>query len=174
VVNVGRKDPSKDYKTFFKAIESVCQKFRKVNFLQIGADLGPCVCSDCGEGCTFESIGKINHQELANYYHAADMYVSSSAHESFGKVVVEAMSCGLPVVATATTGSKEIIKDGETGFLVPVGDSEMLARKILYLLNNPETAKQMGQKARQMAYERFDNEKITKEIVGFWKELIKH
>ena len=118
------------------------------------------------------SSGRIKQKELVNYYHAADVYVSSSKHESFGKVLIEAMAAGLPVVATATTGSQEIIKDGLNGFLVPIGDSQALARKILYLLNNPAKAKEMGENGRRMVKEKFDQQKIIKKIVKFWQDLI--
>jgi len=84
------------------------------------------------------------------------------------------MACGLPVIATDTTGSKEIIKDGVNGFLVPIGDSEALSRKILYLLNNPDKAKEIGKAGKQMIIEKFNQEKIIEKIVKFWKDLKKN
>jgi len=77
------------------------------------------------------------------------------------------------LVATATTGSKEIIVDGVNGFLVPVGDSATLAKKILFLLNNSEKAKEMGQAGRKMVKERFGKEKIIGQMIGFWEDLSK-
>jgi glycosyltransferase involved in cell wall biosynthesis len=131
IINVGRKDPSKDYSTLFKAINLVYQDYKNLAFWQIGADFYLPEKIKADDNLILDSKGKIDQQELINYYQAADIYVSSSCSESFGKVLIEAMAAGLPVVATATTGSKEIVKDGENGFLVPVGDSEALARKIL-------------------------------------------
>ena len=61
------------------------------------------------------------------------MYVSSSAHESFGKVLVEANACGKPVVAKTTTGAKDIVNDGVNAYLVPVGDAQALAEKKMLL-----------------------------------------
>jgi len=173
IINVGRDDPSKDYDTLIKAIKLVREKYSKLSFWQIGADLPLGDKIKIDENVVLLSTGKIGQKELVNYYHASDIYVSSSRHESFGKVLIEAMAAGLPVVATATTGSKEIVRDGVSGYLVPIGDSSLLARKILYLLNNPDKAKKMGQTGRQIAKEKFDQEKVIKKIIKFWQDLAK-
>ncbi len=171
IINVGRQDPSKDYSTLYKATVLIYSDYKRLVFWQVGNKdyLPEKIKTD--ENLILISSGRIKQKELVNYYHAADVYVSSSKHESFGKVLIEAMAAGLPVVATATTGSQEIIKDGLNGFLVPIGDSQALARKILYLLNNPAKAKEMGENGRQMVKERFDQQKIIKKIIDFWQDL---
>ncbi len=116
IINVGRKDPSKDYKTLYKAINLVYQDYKKLAFVQIGSNVYLPEKIKADENLILNSVDTINQKELTNYYHASDIYVSSSCSESFGKVLIEAMAAGLPVIATATTGSKEIIKDGENGF----------------------------------------------------------
>lgn len=169
IINVGRQDPSKDYDTLLKAISLVYDKYKNFAFWQVGGHISSVRTS---EGLIWSSTGKIEQTELTNYYHASDIYVSSSVHESFGKVLVEAMAAGLPVVATSTTGSKEIIVNGKNGFLVPIGDSQALAKKILYLLNNPEKAKQMGEVGKKIAKNKFDRQKNIKKIVNFWQDLV--
>ncbi len=101
------------------------------------------------------------------------MYVSSSAHESFGKVLVEANACAKPVVATATTGARDIVQDGVNGYLVPVGDAAALAEKIVYLLQHPDEAKAMGERGRKLVAERFDGRKNTEAIIQFWQDIVK-
>jgi len=171
IINVGRQDPSKDYSTLYKTIALIYNDYKRLAFWQVGNKdyLPEKIKTD--ENLILISSGKVKQEELANYYHAADVYVSSSRHESFGKVLIEAMAAGLPVVATATTGSKEIVKDGENGFLVSIGDSQALARKVLYLLNNPAKAKEMGENGRKMVKEKFNQQKIIKRIVKFWQDL---
>jgi len=173
LINVGRKDPSKDYKTLYKAIGLVYQDYKKLAFWQIGSNeyLPEKIKAD--QNLVLTSTDKISQEELSNYYHASNIYISSSCSESFGKVLIEAMAAGLPVIATETTGSKEIIKNGENGFLVPIGDSDALAKKISFLLNDPEKAKEMGQAGRKIVRGKFNQEKITKKMIRFWKELIK-
>jgi len=171
IINVGRKDPSKDYATLYKAISLVYEDYKKLAFWQIGTDVYLREKIKADENLILTSTDKINQEELTNYYHASDIYVSSSKHESFGKVLIEVMAAGLPVVATATTGSKEIIKDRVNGFLVPIEDSQTLAKKILYLLNNPAKAKQMGEAGRKIVKERFNQQKIIQQIIKFWQDL---
>jgi len=173
IINVGRDDPSKDYDTLIETIKLVREKYSKLSFWQIGADLPLGDKIKIDENMVLLSTDKIDQKELVNYYHASDVYVSSSCHESFGKVLVEAMAAGLPVVATDTTGSKEIVRNGISGYLVPIGDSVALARKILHLLNNSDQAKKMGQAGRQIAKEKFDQEKVIKKIIKFWQDLVK-
>ena len=81
------------------------------------------------------------------------------------------MAAGLPVVVTKTTGSREIVVDEVNGFLVPIGDSQALARKILFLLNNPDKAKEMGQMGRKMVKEKFNQQKTINKIIKFWQDL---
>lgn len=165
IINVGRNDSSKDYPTLLETAELIGNKLKNLAFWQIGAEL------DVNDSI-FVSTGKMEQKDLINYYHAADVYLSSSCHESFGKVLIEAMVAGLPIVATATTGSKEIINEGENGFLVPIGDSQTLAKKTIYLLNNPEIAKRMGENGRRIAKEKFDKDINLQKIINFWKDLI--
>lgn len=172
IINVGRKDPSKDYKTLYQAIKLVYDNYKNLAFWQAGNQDNLAGEIKADENLTLTSVGKIGQEELTNYYHASDIYVSSSKHESFGKVLVEAMAAGLPVVATATTGSQEIVKDGVNGFLAPIGDSAALVKKILCLLDNPEMAREMGQAGRKMVKERFDQEKVIEKIIKFWEELV--
>ena len=87
---------------------------------------------------------------------ALDVVVlSSSAPEPFGRVVIEGMAAGKPVVATAAGGVPEIITDGVDGLLVPAKDSKAMARAITWLLSNPECAKKMGAAARQRVVQDF-------------------
>lgn len=91
------------------------------------------------------------------YMRAADALVLSSKSEGFGHVIVEAMACGTPVVATDCPGGpSEIIDDGTYGQLVPVGDHEALAEAITATLANPIEKKRLLERAR-----RFEYDKIT-------------
>ena len=79
----------------------------------------------------------------------ADIYVSSSDHEGFPNVVLEAMTAGLPVVATTAGGTVDLVRDGETGFHVAVGDEHALVDHVLALATSPELRRRLGIAGRQ-------------------------
>jgi glycosyltransferase involved in cell wall biosynthesis len=116
--------------------------------------------------------GYIPRDQLPHYYAASDVVVVPSLQEGWGLVATEAMATGKPVIGTKVGGIPDQIIDGYNGFLVPPRDPEAIARKILELLENPEKAKEMGKKARQLAEEKFDIEIRVKKIVTLYKELL--
>jgi glycosyltransferase involved in cell wall biosynthesis len=90
-------------------------------------------------------LGAVSEDCKFQYLAAADMFVLPSAHEGFGLVFLEAMHCGLPVIAGASGGQTDFLRDGETGFLVPVGAVEVLADSILHLANDERLRRQMSE-----------------------------
>lgn len=90
----------------------------------------------------------------------ADIFLLPSQSESFGLAALEAMSCGVPVVATTAGGIPEVVRHGETGFLAEIGDIERMARYCLDLLSNPKKHQLFRERARQRALE-FDTERIV-------------
>ena len=86
-------------------------------------------------------------ENVANSLSIFDIKVLPSLREGFGLVIVEAMTMGKPVIASNVGGVHEILKEGETGLLVPPKNPKAIAEKINYLLNNEEKAKSMGIKA---------------------------
>ncbi|HOZ36567.1 MAG TPA: glycosyltransferase family 4 protein [bacterium] len=117
-------------------------------------------------------LGQINYQSLLNYFHAADIFVLASRHESFGKVILEAAAAGKPTVASATTGAKEIILDGQTGFLVPVNNAKKFTDKITLLLSESDLAHQMGANAYQHVWQKYDWLASIKNVVNYWQTII--
>ena len=73
-------------------------------------------------------------------------------------MVFEAMSAGLPVIATAVSGIPEIVEEGQTGFLIQPGDEAALADKMRWMLEHPKDAQQMGRQAYDFATQRFSSE----------------
>jgi len=82
--------------------------------------------------------------DIGECLHAADICTASSIREGFGMNVVEAMYCGLPVVATDNRGHVSVIRDGENGFLVRVGDYEKMARRVIELSENAKLRAQFA------------------------------
>lgn len=116
-------------------------------------------------------LGAINHNDLPDYYRACDFFVLPSTNESFGKVLIEAAAAGKTSVASKTLGAQEIIKDGETGFIVSVNDKNELKDKILKLLTDDELRRKMGNSACENAYNEYGWEKNTNKIINMWREI---
>jgi glycosyltransferase involved in cell wall biosynthesis len=85
-------------------------------------------------------------KDALSLINAADVFVLPSRAEPFGLVLLEAMALGKPVVSMAAGGPLEIVKSGETGFLVPPGDTAVLAGAIIALLRDPEMRRTTGKK----------------------------
>lgn len=116
-------------------------------------------------------LGAIDHNDLPSYYRVCDFFVLPSTNESFGKVLLEAAAAGKTSVASKTLGAQEIIKDGETGFIVPINDKNELKNKILKLLTGDELRKRMGDSARENAYNEYGFEKNTEKIINMWRKI---
>lgn len=82
--------------------------------------------------------GERSHEDVIRFMRAADVFALPSLTEAFGIVLLEAMSCGLPVVASDVNGIPSLVSDGQNGFLVPARDEGALARKITRVLAHPE------------------------------------
>jgi len=105
--------------------------------------------------------GLVPRNELAKYYASCDVYVQPSLSETFPSTIREAMSVGRPVIATKVGFVEEHIIDSVNGFLVPRGDVEGIASKVLLLLSDEDLRLKMGVKAREYAERNFDWDKIA-------------
>lgn len=112
----------------------------------------------------FTSAIEIN--ELPKYYNLADVLVLPSVDksEAFGIVLIEAMSCGKPVIASNLPGVRSVVNNGENGFLVEPKNVDQLAEKISYILNNPDIAKQFGEYGRRKVLEKYDMQNVGKKL----------
>jgi glycosyltransferase involved in cell wall biosynthesis len=118
-------------------------------------------------------IDGVNHSELAGWYRRADVFVFPSLwNEPFGMPPTEAMSAGLPVVATRSGALPEIVVDGETGILVERGDVDGLAEALLALLGDPGKGRKMGAAGRARVLEHFNWEGHTDNWLGVYRDLL--
>ena len=90
----------------------------------------------------------------------ADLFVLPSRNESFGLAALEAMSVAVPVIGSTAEGLPELVRSGETGYLMPVGDAEGMARRAIEVLSDPARHKAMSEASRRLAIERYDVERI--------------
>ena len=166
---VGRLDPVKGLNVLFDAL---CQLLRRLEGHQriclavIGGDT-----PETGEALREEAVcldevreryglkemvaflGSRSQDTLPYYYSAADLCVMPSLYESFGMVALEAMACGTPVVASRVGGLPYVVRDGETGLLVPENDACALADGLYLLLTDQSLRRRLGARGQEVAQE---------------------
>jgi len=116
--------------------------------------------------------GEVRHRNVREYYAAADVFVFPTLYEGLAKALLEAMACGLPVVATNTGGNPDVITDGNNGLLVEPGDVEGLASALTSLLLSPRLAKKLGKNARDTVKKHFTWRIAAEKIMGVYEELL--
>ncbi len=104
--------------------------------------------------------------------HAADVYVSSSWSEGLGTSVLEGLACGVPVVATVAGGIPEMIRNGETGYLVPNRDPNALANALLEAINDMDAARTMAARGPGFVAENFSVERMVADTTKVYEELL--
>jgi len=97
--------------------------------------------------------------DIKNFLNTVDIFILTSHWEGFGYVLIEAMLCGLPVIAFNTSSNPEIVEDGKTGYLIQPYDMVTLTEAVERLRLNPAEAQEMGRKGRSRALELFDFQK---------------
>ncbi|HUR82438.1 MAG TPA: N-acetyl-alpha-D-glucosaminyl L-malate synthase BshA [Thermoanaerobaculia bacterium] len=102
-----------------------------------------------------------NVPNLEEVLGACDLFLLPSETESFGMAALEALASEVPVIATRAGGLPEVVTEGDTGFLLPVGDVAGMAERGIEILANDELRKRMGKRGRELAVENFDEEKIV-------------
>ena len=120
-----------------------------------------------------ESLGHLSDKHaIKDFYKKSSIFVMPSLCEPFGLVFLEAMAYKLPCIGTDRDAMPEIIQNGKNGFLVPMGDSQSLAEKIIFLLKNTSHMKQLGDHAQRYVREHFRWEKTTERIDDCLKNII--
>ena len=121
-----------------------------------------------------ESVGSKSGDELLAYYVAADCFVMPSYREGFPNTVMEAGALGLPSIVTDINGSREIIKDGINGMIVPPQNEDGLYQAMVIMLTSNIERKKMADNARKMISDRFEQSYVRKCLYEFYDEIIKN
>ena len=118
--------------------------------------------------------GQVDRKTIPKYFAACDVFVLASVVEAAGNVLFEAMSAGRPVVCTNSGGPQEYVRNGETGYVVPVGDVDALASRIRQLLADPALQDRLGSEARRVTIGEFDYARMVSDLIEVYRELVGH
>lgn len=105
-------------------------------------------------------LGTIENKNISSVYKNSHVFVSMQREESFGQIFIEAMACGLPIIATETVGARTIINKNNFGIIIPQEDVNMFAEKMLLLIKNKTLAKEMSGEARKIFENNYDWEDV--------------
>jgi len=129
--------------------------------------------ADLGLSTQVSMAGHLPRQELEPYLAKAWVQVMPSRWaEPFGLVAAEAMMRGTAVIVSDSGGLAELVQDGDTGFLVPPGDSEALATRLLQVLHSRDVAEHIGQAGRTMALACLSERTVVDRFVEVYQQLI--
>lgn len=123
-----------------------------------------------GDNVTFH--GHVDQDVLQEYLAEARAFVHPSRSESFSLVRLEAMATGAPAIVSNTSGSREMVRDGTDGYVVPTEDTEALTEAMERVLGDFDLAKQMGRNARKHVEKKYDWREIGKQYVEAYQSLI--
>lgn len=195
VIFLGAATPIKGALEFVLSYQLVCRAIGPVKFILAGADGGPSlpgmlsrikqgalnalgrqtysqkirsvVSRDKQEGIIF--LGKI--EDVPSLLAASDLLVFPATAPHFARPVIEAAAMGLPVVASDLEGPRDLIKDRETGILVPPNDYRALAGAIIEVLADPDLARRLGESAYLMALRNFDANVNSRKVFDIYRRL---
>ncbi|HYW73319.1 MAG TPA: glycosyltransferase family 4 protein [Pyrinomonadaceae bacterium] len=175
VGTIGHLAPIKGQEDFVRAAVFVNQRRNDVEFFIAGADKSP----EQPNQKTLEKL--ISEERMASHIHiigwvddvaaflsTLDIFVSSARSEPFGLSIVEAMAAGVPVIATASEGAREIIEDNQSGRIVPIADPASLAHSLTELLHDEAERRRLSLNGQTAAREHFCLERMVEQTEGVY------
>lgn len=175
---LGEISPVKGQEDFVRAAAIIAPQTDRVKFVIAGRD-------NSADGRHRRAIEALVHElaltdridlvdqvdDVPRFFFELDVFVSGARSEAFGLAMVEAMACGVPVVATMTAGAREIIQDDQTGRLVPIHDAAEMARVITELVTDAAQRELLAANARREVNEKFSLERMVKETEQLYRDI---
>lgn len=177
ILYTGRLSYRKGIFDFIECGIEICSQYPDIKFKLTGK--GPLfeklkgTVDESGYGHRFEFLGHVEKSKLIEIYQNATIFVLPSHYEGLPTTLLEAMSCGLPVVATAVSGNLDVIKTGKNGILVPIKSPDKMAEAVCSLLDNENLRMKLGYAARNTIEEKFTWNAISDKILRSYNSICK-
>jgi glycosyltransferase involved in cell wall biosynthesis len=166
--------------------KGIDQVLNAVSRLRARHDFTCVICGDGPERARLEALsvrlglgdrtmftGRVDRQTIPKYFAACDVFALASTVEAAGNVLFEAMASARPVVCTNAGGPQEYVADGQTGYIVPVGDAYALATRIGQLLDQPALADALGHEGRRRTVGQFTYERMVADLMGVYEDVLR-
>ncbi len=176
ILTVARLTRSKGLEYLIKAFKTIIERFSDVRLVIMGRG------KDQNELIALaETLGVahkmtfltdyVPNEKMPMIYNSSDVFVLPSLIEPVGIAAIEAMSCGLPVIATNVGGLSDVVVDGRNGFLVPPREPRTIAEKLSFLVKDEGLRKEFGEASRRRALEDFDHRRIARKTLLVYEAL---
>jgi glycosyltransferase involved in cell wall biosynthesis len=178
IVSVGRLYARKGLFTLIKSMPAVIKRFPNAKFIISGKGQSDemrkliAYAEKTGVKSNIIFTGYYPDKKLPLLYQAADVFAFSTFYEHHPFAVLEALATGLPVVTTWVGGIPETIQSGRNGFLVEPFNSKQFSNKIVYLLQHPSEAKEMGHLARKTMVDQYDWRMVVRDAMKVYDEAL--
>ena len=170
---VGRLDRYKGLGFLLEAFEKVLSRPSNARLLIVGTGPDETVLKKRVHQLNLEEnilfLGK--REDIASLLLESDIFVLPTLSEGMSNVLLEAMSCGLPVVTTSVGGNCDLISNGHNGILVPPGDSDALGEALMEILQNTALAQQLGDEARRTVQNHYSLEAISDSYLALYNKI---
>jgi phosphatidylinositol alpha-mannosyltransferase len=178
ILFVGRLDPRKGFRYLLQAFPLIKEELPQARLIVVGAYRKKEMSGflhDVREhhltGVKF--VGRVSDDELPRYYHSCHVFCApSTGFESFGIVLLEAMAAGKPAVASNIPGYRDLLEDGQEGFLAEPKNERSLAEAIIRILKDPALQQRMGARGRVKA-SRYSWRQVALSVLDYYQELLK-
>ena len=164
---------SKGIREYLDAATKIKKEYPDVKFMLLGA------CENIQDSISEDTLQKYIDADIIEYhkenpdvkqfYDKCSVYVLPSYREGTPRTVLEAMAKGRPIITTDTPGCRETVKNGINGFLVEVKNSDALADKIKFFIENPDSIQKMGEESYKYCMEKFEVSKVNNDILNIMK-----
>lgn len=181
ILGVGRLSSKKGWQYAVRCLPAIVEHFPKAKLLILAPylleepdfpDLLKQLATDLGVGDNLQFLQSNPPERIRDAYRSAAILTHPSIVESFGMVLLEAMTAGIPVVANNSTGLPCIIDDGITGYVVDVQDTQKYSGALLSLLNDPALCNRFGIEGYKQAVTRFSQAKVASQLFAVYAELV--
>lgn len=175
VLIVASLTPKKDHATFLSAAAIVSRRLPEARFLIVGD--GPLRgtleerCRELGLCGRVEFRGETS--EIGRALAESDVCVLTSLKEGCSNFILESMLAGRPVVATDAGGNRELVDDGATGYIVPIGNADAVASRVVEILTDAERGCRMGVSGRSRALDRFSVGRMVEDTIVVYEETLR-
>jgi glycosyltransferase involved in cell wall biosynthesis len=171
---IARMFPAKRHDIFLQAAAMVNRTIPDTRFVLVGDGPLRSHLEKLSQelGLASKVIFSGEQRDVVPYLSTFDVFALSSNTEGLSLSICEAMALGKPVVATDVGGNQELVEDGRTGLLVPIGDAQGLAEAIIRLLQDPDTAWSMGQRGKEKIIAQLGLERYVNEYQSLYEETL--